>query len=144
MQTFRFSACGTILLLVAQIASAQPLFNQNPVMSAPYSRPALSPYLNLLRGGDPAANYYLGVMTEFDRRYRESRIGLPPDQSPYPFFDPALDDRADLDVKERQLPPTGHQAGFMIYNAYYRIPNQRAFIPYNPANQQQPYNRPYR
>lgn len=27
-------------------------------------RPALSPYLNLLRGGDPAANYYSGVVPE--------------------------------------------------------------------------------
>ena len=28
--------------------------------------------------------------------------------------------------------PTGHSAGFMIYNSYYRLPNQRSFIPYNP------------
>lgn len=31
-------------------------------------RPTLSPYLNLLRGGDTASNYYLGVRTEFQRR----------------------------------------------------------------------------
>jgi len=121
---------GVILLAIsAQTAAAQSIFNPNPVISAPYSRPALSPYLNLLRGGDPAANYYLGVMTEYDRRFRESRIGIPTEQTPY--LDPILDDRADLDVRDRQLPPTGHTAGFMIYNAYYRIPNQRSFIPYN-------------
>jgi len=28
----------------------------------------LSPYLNLLRGGDPAANYFLGVIPERERR----------------------------------------------------------------------------
>src|SRR5437868_1508592 len=119
----RLTLCGVALLMMAQMASAQTLYNPNPQITAPYSRPALSPYLNLLRGGDPAANYYLGVLTEYDRRYRESRIGLPPDyQQPYMMYDPTLDDRADVDVKDRQLPPTGHQAGFMIYNAYYRVP----------------------
>src|SRR4051794_41899513 len=34
----------------------------------PGYRPQLSPYLNLLRGGDPAANYYLGTLPEFQRR----------------------------------------------------------------------------
>ena len=31
-------------------------------------RPTLSPYLNLLRGGDASSNYYLGVRPEFQRR----------------------------------------------------------------------------
>jgi hypothetical protein len=31
-------------------------------------QPGLSPYLNLLRGGNPAANYYLGTIPEFERR----------------------------------------------------------------------------
>jgi hypothetical protein len=31
-------------------------------------RPNLSPYLNLLRGGDPAANFFLGTVPEFQRR----------------------------------------------------------------------------
>ena len=49
-----------------------------------------------------------------------------------PYIDQFVDDRADVDFRERQLPPTGHTAGFMIYNSYYRVPNQRSFIPYNP------------
>src|SRR6516165_2454005 len=28
----------------------------------------LSPYLNLIRGGDPAANFFLGTLAEFQRR----------------------------------------------------------------------------
>src|SRR5262245_61056897 len=132
MKSIRVSAAALFVLAFAQVASAQTIFNPNPPITAPYSRPALSPYLNLLRGGDPAANYYLGVLTEYDRRYRESRIGLPTDpQQPY-LGDPMLDDRADVEVRERQLPPTGHSSGFMIYNAYFRMPNQRSFIPYNP------------
>ena len=34
----------------------------------PGYRPGLSPYLNLLRGGNTAANYYLGTIPEFQRR----------------------------------------------------------------------------
>jgi hypothetical protein len=132
MNFLRLSAVGFIVLAIAQMASAQTIFNPNPQITAPYSRPALSPYLNLLRGGDPAANYYLGVLTEYDRRYRESRIGMPTDTQPPYFFDPVVDDRADVEVRDRQLPPTGHSSGFMIYQAYFRMPNQRAFIPYNP------------
>src|ERR1041385_6197734 len=133
----RYSLCAIALLTAAQVASAQAMFNPNPTMGAPYSRPALSPYLNMLRGGDPAANYYIGVLPEFDRRYRESQMMMPPD---FPRLDPTLDDRQDLDVPDRRLPPTGHSAGFIIYNAYYRLPNQRAYIPYNP-NMQRPYYR---
>jgi hypothetical protein len=124
---------GLALAAIVPCASAQTVFNPNPPIGAPYSRPALSPYLNLLRGGDPAANYYLGVMTEFDRRYQQSRLA-PVDA---PRLTPMVDDRADLEVGDRQLPPTGHPTGFMIYNSFYRLPNQRSFVPYNP-NQQGP------
>jgi hypothetical protein len=111
-------------------ASAQTAFNPNPPVGAPYSRPALSPYLNLLRGGNPAANYYMGVLTEYDRRYQQSRIGLPNDT---PILEPTLDDRADLDVPDRRLPPTGHPAGFLLHQGYFNLPNQRSFVPYNPS-----------
>jgi hypothetical protein len=123
---------GAIVIALGslQSASAQSVFNPNPPVGAPYSRPALSPYLNLLRGGDAAANYYLGVLTEYDRRYQLTVPSVPPSTA---YLEPYVDDRADMDVRERQLPATGHQAGFMIYNSYYRIPNQRSFIPYNPG-----------
>jgi len=41
--------------------------------------PALSPYLNLVRGGNPAVNYYLGVLTEFDRRAFEGQMLAQPE-----------------------------------------------------------------
>jgi len=41
----------------------------------PGYRPGLSPYLNLLRGGDISANYYLGVRSEFQRRSDASLLG---------------------------------------------------------------------
>ena len=37
-------------------------------IGSPYGPPLLSPYLNLLRGGDPASNYFLGVVPEMQRR----------------------------------------------------------------------------
>jgi hypothetical protein len=44
----------------------------NPYSNAPGLNPGggprLSPYLNLLRGGNPAANYFMGVVPEIDRR----------------------------------------------------------------------------
>ena len=48
-------------------ASAQPFPLSAPNYGVGY-RPALSPYLNLLRGGDPAANYFIGTVPEQDRR----------------------------------------------------------------------------
>jgi hypothetical protein len=35
----------------------------------------LSPYLNMLRGGNPAANYFLGVLPEFQRRQNARVFG---------------------------------------------------------------------
>jgi hypothetical protein len=39
-----------------------------PPGTNPGGGPRLSPYLNLLRGGNPAANYYLGVVPEIEQR----------------------------------------------------------------------------
>ena len=41
---------------------------RQPPLYGPGYRPALSPYLNLLRGGDTSQNYYLGVIPEQQRR----------------------------------------------------------------------------
>jgi hypothetical protein len=49
----------------AQFAQPQP-YNQ-PRYGVGY-QPPLSPYLNLLRGGNQAANYFLGTVPEIERR----------------------------------------------------------------------------
>lgn len=82
--TLRLLGCG-LWLVLAGTASAQynpyPTYNSGSRF-APYSRgpstfpagqPRLSPYLNMLRGGDPAANYYLGVVPEVERRRFEAQ-----------------------------------------------------------------------
>jgi hypothetical protein len=70
-------ALGVLLSGAALAAFAQfpaspygQYFNpySHPPGTNPGGGPRLSPYLNLLRGGNPAANYYLGVVPEIDRR----------------------------------------------------------------------------
>ena len=59
-------------------ALAQPRPPQGPPINypiRPITSPALSPYLNMLRGGNPAANYYLGVVPEQQRRSNEALYG---------------------------------------------------------------------
>jgi hypothetical protein len=49
-----------------QSGGFQPI---HPPVWAPGGRPVLlNPYLNLIRGGDPSANYFLGTLAEFQRR----------------------------------------------------------------------------
>src|SRR5260370_31720403 len=76
----RFVIASLALAVLASVANAQPgttPYNLNlrgPGLISPYNSsftrpgPNLSPYLNLLRGGNPAANYYLGVVPEVERR----------------------------------------------------------------------------
>jgi hypothetical protein len=124
---------GMVALGSASVARAQAqynTYNQNQPLMPPYmQQPALSPYLNMVR--TPASNYFLGVLPEqqnrnFQNTYKNLVFDLYRNQQ----F--SLDDRMELDVPIRQLPPTGHTAGFMIYNSYYNLPNQRGYIPYNP------------
>jgi len=64
-----FALVGLIALspLATPVASAQ-LGPRRPPQYGPGYRPQLSPYLNLIRGGDQAANYFLGVQPEQRRR----------------------------------------------------------------------------
>ena len=53
-------------------AQPQPYVRQG---TNPYATPPLSPWLNMLRGGDPAVNYYLGVVPEFRQRTLNAQFG---------------------------------------------------------------------
>src|SRR5262245_36061466 len=64
------------LLLPDGSALAQMTYPYGPPAYGPFYRPMLSPYLNLLRGGDPAANYFLGVLPEFQRRENARVFGV--------------------------------------------------------------------
>jgi hypothetical protein len=88
LMRFSLASIGTLLLVSAGPALAQyynPYTQITPTTQFnPYSRPPglapgggprLSPFLNLLRGGNPAANYYLGVVPEQERRRNEAFLG---------------------------------------------------------------------
>src|SRR5262245_50914336 len=71
---------GLGLILLSGSASAQvvspyqpPVYGGRPAAGLA-TRPNLSPFLNLLRGGSPAANYYLGVIPERDRRFTDTQF----------------------------------------------------------------------
>jgi hypothetical protein len=80
----------------------------------PSGRPTLSPYLNMLRGGNPAANYYMGVIPERERRFQENRVdrelsNLERRSTPGSEFDDFLP----------TLEGTGHATYFMNSSPFY-------------------------
>jgi hypothetical protein len=69
MKRFTLAALAAFAALAAASeARAQNTYPYLPPQYGPYYQTPLSPYLNFLRGGDPAANYFLGVLPEFQRR----------------------------------------------------------------------------
>jgi hypothetical protein len=111
------------LLTAARPTAAQqyPTYYPRPLVN-PYQRPTLSPYLNLLRGGNVAANYYLGVIPDIQQRALNAQYGS-----------------AILDLERRTervepaapdellpaLPSTGHPTYFMNYGGYYNLGGPR-------------------
>lgn len=119
-----------ILLAATAAVHAQPSttypYNLNlrgPGLVSPYNSsftrpgPSLSPYLNLLRGGNPAANYYLGVVPEVERRNNAAAFSAG-------IYDLSrrLDLGPDLVGEEPlfpTLPQTGHAVQFFNYGGYF-------------------------
>jgi hypothetical protein len=121
------AALGLLGFVSVQSASAQSYPFYGPSYGN-YGRPGpqLSPWLNLTRGGNPAANYFLGVLPEMDRRANkvevnatlmdlERRVELPG-----PMLPGAPDDVLG-DLKTGALPPTGHAAVFTAYGTYFGL-----------------------
>jgi hypothetical protein len=134
--TFAIVAAGLgVLLTQASPAAAQfinPYGNMGrSQQQAPYSNTnALSPYLNLTRGGNPAANYYLGVLPEIDRRNFEGAV-----LQAWPGLEANAGAAAQqpLGGEIPVLGQTGHLSAFGAYGSYYNYPTQqRAFYPLNP------------
>jgi hypothetical protein len=111
------SAAGFVWLAAAVApASAQFAYPIRPPQYGPYYQTQLSPWLNMLRGGDPAANYYAGVNPEFQRRQDRNaiynslqNIGM---QIPPP---PGITNR-ELDLP---LASTGHVTAFNYTGTYF-------------------------
>ncbi len=118
-----FLASAAVLLLSVSASFAQgSRYGGQPSNYGPYSRPALSPALNLIRGGDPAANYYLGVIPERDRRATGIQYGAELQE---------LDQRMSRTNGDRggdlpRLGPTGHSTFFLNHSTYYNFGGSRA------------------
>lgn len=111
-------ALGFFALGAGHATAQQPYPNYiSPSPTSPYARPQLSPYLNLLRGGSPAANYYLGVVPERDRRRNERALGAAVQDLERRTEAPA---QPDEELVPR-LPSTGHPAYFMNYSSYFNL-----------------------
>ena len=65
---FVVAAVLILLMVMTNRSQAQQFGVRPPPQYGPGFSPNLSPFLNLLRGGDISANYFLGVQPEFQRR----------------------------------------------------------------------------
>jgi hypothetical protein len=94
--------------LVGSRASAQYFPGPRYPTYNPYSRPTYSPYLNLLRSGNPAVNYYGLVRPEQDTRlnFLQLQQNLYTQSSSY---DAALDTLI-----------TGNRGSFLNYQRYFQ------------------------
>jgi hypothetical protein len=112
----------TVLLAGQSLAQAQ-----TPAVPGGYARPnyfggyqgasVLSPWLNLGLGtGNPAINYYLGVLPEVARRTDERRFG-----AAITDIDRRLGATLEPDELFAPLSGTGHPSAFMNYGGYFNM-----------------------
>jgi hypothetical protein len=115
------STCGLLLALTAQPALGQNQVGRPP--ANPFGNPTVSPYLNLLRGGDPGVNYY-GVV----RPQMETRGAL------LQLQQQSLSTQQAVQQVEASyvLPATGHPVMFQNYSHYYRFYRQAGAAPLAP------------
>lgn len=107
-----------VLVVLAPAATAQYAPSVQRPTAGPYQRSTISPYLNLLRGGNPAANYFLGVLPEVNQRslnaqYGSAILGLERRAAP------PRGDLPELEEALPTLPSTGHPAVFGNVGSYF-------------------------
>ncbi len=88
----------------------------------PYGTPGLSPYLDLTRGGNRAANYFLGTIPEIERRRNTAVFGaaIQDLERRNVVPEPAIEELVPT------LPSTGHPVAFMNTYPYYLLGPQTA------------------
>ena len=117
--------CLTLLTLAPAVSPAQAPAGQAPGPSfynrsrgyQPFARPQLSPFLNLIRGGDPSANYFLGTVNQRNQRFINQQIG-----SNIASLDEQLQPRQredEFDELYLRRSTTGHPTAFQYYGSYF-------------------------
>ena len=105
---------GSVVALNAPYAIAQAPYPPTQPNTSGYTRPpVLSPYLNLLRGGSPSANFFYGVVPYENRGYDNRYSGRTSD------LERRLGSSGELEEILPTLAGTGHVAGFMTMSPYY-------------------------
>jgi hypothetical protein len=113
-----------ILGLNGPAARAQNVYPYMAPQYGPGYQTQLSPYLNFLRGGDPAANYFLGVLPEFQRRenanqFRSQIQNLQIRTAPIQSIEEIIASRQN----PKKLLPSGHPTAFgPNYAGYFNTP----------------------
>jgi hypothetical protein len=120
----RWSVRLAVLLtvLLARPAAAQGQFVQQPGVIGqppvnPFSRPPVSPYVNLFRGGNPAINYYGLVRPEQQQLQLQQQV-LQQQQ------ELRLAEAGGLGASNALPLQTGHGARFNSYNQYFNSVNR--------------------
>jgi hypothetical protein len=131
------SAGLALLLGLARPADAQyanPFVNPRYGSQLPQGAPPppVSPYLNLVRGNNPALGYYLGALPEFERQRFQNDV-----VSGLTGFELFAAGRAQQPLQVGDipvLPQTGHLSAFQAFGSYYTYPGQqRPYYPLNPS-----------
>jgi hypothetical protein len=120
----RFALTLLAIVAVGGSARAQIAGPSSPV-PAPnaYNRQTqpLSPYLNLLRGGNNAVNYYYGVRPGTGPGVQGvmGQPGLGPRQTFFPVVDTLAELQSDESKGIPRMAPTGHPVGFNNTMGYF-------------------------
>jgi hypothetical protein len=107
---------GLFLLCGLAQAQTQPYVRQS---TNPYYQPPLSPWLNMLRGGNPAANYYLGVVPEARQRTLNAQFG-----AQLQMMNQGIGSEPESPEMEDLVPTlagTGHGTQFMNASPYFAL-----------------------
>ena len=115
IRSWHLDCSAAALLGLTQAASAQravfnpyPSIPPTPVPFGPNAQPVLSPFLNLLRGGDPAVNYFLDVVPALQKQNQQQQPTIAA-----PKIDVKLDEQFQEAVGRPPLRATGHSTGFL-------------------------------
>jgi hypothetical protein len=114
------SAAGLVWVLsLPGVSPAQSPLGTRPGYYNPYlNQPRLSPYLNLARGSfnNPAINYYLGTLPEFERRAYQATSSYALRRLEQQQLGLAEEVSEDL---QAEVLPTGHPAQFNNTYGYF-------------------------
>jgi hypothetical protein len=108
--TFTALVLGTATLATPAVVNAQYPVGTRGIPG--YRTPALSPYINLLRGGDPSLNYFGLVRPQVN--FQNSLLGV---QQQVNSLTGEVAGEGEIGL----LGPTGHPAAFMNYSHYYGL-----------------------